>query len=83
MLVDVSGDEFESFMEILNKMQHLSTSEGSQQVIDIISEQAELEEEFQVYTEAYFKEHCFYSVFISRLRILNQWTGSQCASEWL
>ena len=50
MLVDVSGDEFESFMEILNKMQHLSTSEGSQQVIDIISEQAELEEEFQVYT---------------------------------
>ena len=52
MLVDVSGDEFESFMEVLNKMQHLSTSEGSQQVIDIISEQAELEEEFQVYTEA-------------------------------
>ena len=49
--MDVSGDEFESFMEVLNKMQHLSTSEGSQQVIDIISEQAELEEEFQVHTD--------------------------------
>ena len=47
----MSGDEFESFMEVLNKMQHLSTSEGSQQVIDIISEQAELEEEFQVHTD--------------------------------
>ena len=48
--MDVSGDEFESFMEVLNKMQYLSTGEGSQKVIDIISEQAELEEEFQVTT---------------------------------
>ena len=54
--MDVSGDEFESFMEVLNKMQYLSTGEGSQKVIDIINEQAELEEEFQVTTVA-LKEH--------------------------
>ena len=51
VLVDVSGDEFETFMEVLSKMQHLSTCDGSQQVIDIISEQAELEEEFQVHVD--------------------------------
>ena len=48
VLQDVTGEEFEVFMEMLSKLQCLSTAEGAQEVMDIITEQAELGQEFKV-----------------------------------
>ena len=48
VLQDVTGEEFEVFMEMLSKLQCLLTAEGAQEVMDIITEQAELGQEFKV-----------------------------------
>ena len=47
-LDDVSGEEFETFMEVLSKLQYTSTLEGAQEIGAIIAEQAELSAKFQV-----------------------------------
>lgn len=47
VLADVTGEEFETLMEVLGRLQYLSTPEGSQAIGEIISEQAELSSEFQ------------------------------------
>ena len=49
MLVDVTEDEFETFIDVLGKVNYLATPEGAQQIVDIISEQADLQSEFQVW----------------------------------
>ena len=46
---DVTGEEFETFIDILGKLHHLPSSlEGIEQIIVIITEQAELQSDFQV-----------------------------------
>ena len=47
--MDVTEDEFETFIEVLGKVSYLSTPEGAQQIVDIICEQADLQSEFQVW----------------------------------
>ena len=44
----MTADEFETFVDILGKLHHLSSSEGASVIIDIIIEQAELDSDFQV-----------------------------------
>ncbi|CAI7992048.1 Apoptosis inhibitor 5, partial [Geodia barretti] len=48
VLSDVTGEEFEVFMEMLSKLQFLATAEGAQEVMDVIVQQAELSAEFKV-----------------------------------
>lgn len=48
VLVDVTGEEFESLLELVSKLSYTSTVEGSQEVFTLISEQAELTTEFKV-----------------------------------
>ncbi len=48
VLADVTGEEFESFMELAGKLQYVSTLEGGQEMVTLVSEQAELGGEFQV-----------------------------------
>lgn len=48
MLVDVTGEEFESFMDLASKLQYISTPEGGQEMAKLVSDQAELGVEFQV-----------------------------------
>lgn len=50
VLGDVTADEFETFVDILGKLHHLSSSDGARVIIDIIIEQAELDSDFQVST---------------------------------
>jgi len=47
VLVDVTGEEFETLMEVLGKLKYISTPEGATEVAAIISEQAELDSDFQ------------------------------------
>ena len=48
MLVDVTGEEFETLMEVVSRLNYIATEEGSQQVASLISDQAELNTDFQV-----------------------------------
>lgn len=48
VLVDVTGEEFETLMDVLSKLKYTSTPDGAKEVVAIISEQAELTTEFQV-----------------------------------
>ena len=48
MLLDVTGEEFETLMEVLSRLNYITTEEGSQQVAALISDQAELNTDFQV-----------------------------------
>lgn len=48
VLGDVTADEFETFVDILGKLHHLQSQEGYSVIIDVISEQAELDGSFQV-----------------------------------
>lgn len=48
VLVDVTGEEFETFMDLLMQLQYVATAEGVQEVMAAISEQAELTSEFRV-----------------------------------
>ena len=50
VLVDVTGEEFETLMDVLSKLKYTSTPDGAKDVVAIISEQAELASEFQVKT---------------------------------
>ena len=67
---DVTGEEFEKFIEVLGKLHHLSRSvDGIQQIIDIITEQAELQGDFQVslhmmYMYIHVHVHCMYDEFL-------------------
>ena len=47
VLVDVTGEEFETLMDVLSKLKYTSTPDGAKEVVAIISEQAELSSEFQ------------------------------------
>ncbi|XP_002731277.1 apoptosis inhibitor 5 [Saccoglossus kowalevskii] len=47
VLVDVTGDEFVSFIKILSGLSSMQTVLGRQQLVDIVVEQADLESEFQ------------------------------------
>ena len=58
----MTGEEFEVFIELLGKLQHLSSPDGSQQIILIIAEQAELSEDFQV--GVYAKWACLHNANI-------------------
>ena len=46
--MDVTGEEFETLMDLLSKLEYVSTAEGSQQLANLINEQAELSTEFKV-----------------------------------
>ena len=48
MLLDVTGEEFETLMDVLSRLNYITTEEGSQQVAALISDQAELNTDFQV-----------------------------------
>ena len=47
--MDVTGTEFEDLMESLGKLTYVSTPEGAQELMTLISEQAELDAEFKVH----------------------------------
>jgi hypothetical protein len=47
-LLDVTKDEFLAVMEILRSMKSMSTVQGRQQLVDIVTEQAELDQPLQV-----------------------------------
>ena len=51
--MDVTEEEFETFIDVLGKISYLATPEGAQQIIDIISEQADLQSEFQVWLDIF------------------------------
>ena len=46
--MDVTGEEFETFMDLLMQLQYVTTAEGVQEVVAAIGEQAELTSEFRV-----------------------------------
>eukprot|EP00731_Ephydatia_muelleri_P007626 Em0003g1874a len=46
VLSDVTSEEFEAFVEVLSKLQYISTPEGSQEAVDTIGEQAQLTSDF-------------------------------------
>lgn len=46
--MDVTGEEFETMMEVLSRLNYISTEEGALQVATLISDQAELNSDFQV-----------------------------------
>ena len=48
VLLDVTGEEFETLMEVLSRLTYITTEEGSQQVASLISDQAELNTDFEV-----------------------------------
>lgn len=48
MLQDVTKDEFISIMNILKVQKSMSTVQGRQQLVDIVTEQAELDQSFEV-----------------------------------
>ena len=47
--MDVTEDEFQALIDVLGKVNYLSTPEGAQQIVEIISEQADLQSDFQVW----------------------------------
>ena len=49
VLVDVTSEEFETLMEVLSRLSYVSTEEGALQVATLISDQAELNTDFQVH----------------------------------
>ena len=46
VLSDVTSEEFEVFVEVLAKLQYVSTPEGAQDAVDTIGEQAQLSNDF-------------------------------------
>ena len=48
VLEDVTKDEFISIMELLKNLKMMNTVLGRQQLVDIVTEQAELDEPFEV-----------------------------------
>ena len=46
--MDVTGQEFETFMEVLTRLNYISTEEGAAQVASLISDQADLSSDFKV-----------------------------------
>ncbi len=46
--MDVTGEEFERFMELAGKLQYTSTPEGAQEMVDLVTKQAELGADFLV-----------------------------------
>ena len=44
----MTGEEFETLMEVLSRLSYITTEEGAQTVASMISEQAELNTDFQV-----------------------------------
>lgn len=53
MLEDVTKDEFIAIMEILKCQKSMTTVQGRQQLVDIVTEQAELDEPFVVCSNVY------------------------------
>lgn len=53
MLEDVTKDEFIAIMEILKCQKSMTTVQGRQQLVDIVTEQAELDEPFVVCSIVY------------------------------
>ena len=45
---DVTGDEFVAFMKILSPLKTMNTLQGRQQLIEIVTEQADLKQPFEV-----------------------------------
>ena len=62
VLGDVTADEFETFVDILGKLHHLSSSDGARVIIDIIIEQAELNSDFQVSTLAVVRMYLIFLI---------------------
>ncbi len=61
VISDVTGDEFETFIDMLAKLHHLSSSlEGIGQIVEIITDQAELRSDFQVLYNVHVKKFQFY-----------------------
>jgi len=48
VLQDVTKDEFIAIMDILKCQASMSTVQGRQQLVDIVTEQAELDQPFEV-----------------------------------
>ena len=48
VLQDVTGGEFVTFMKILASLKHMQTMVGRQHLIEIITDQADLDEPFEV-----------------------------------
>ena len=46
VLSDVTSEEFEVFVEVLGKLQYISSPEGAQEAVDAIGEQAQLSSDF-------------------------------------
>lgn len=44
----MTGEEFEIFIDVLSKLNHLASLEGIEQMVNIIADQAELKSDFQV-----------------------------------
>lgn len=57
VLVDVTGEEFERFMDLASKLQYISTPEGGQEMAKLVSNQAELGTEFQVCVQGFMRGH--------------------------
>ena len=53
----MTGEEFESFMELAGKLQYISTPEGGQEMAKLVSNQAELSAEFKVSLQWLFMQH--------------------------
>ena len=49
VLQDVTKDEFIAIMEILKCQKSMTTVQGRQQLVDIVTEQAELDQSFEVW----------------------------------
>lgn len=48
MLLDVTKDEFLAVMDILRSLKTMSTVQGRQQLVEIVTEQAELDQPLEV-----------------------------------
>ena len=49
VLQDVTKEEFINIMEILKSLTYMNTVQGRQQLLDIVTEQAELDQPFEVH----------------------------------
>lgn len=59
MLEDVTKDEFMAVMDILRSLKSMSTVQGRQQLVEIVTEQAELDQPLQVSPVCHEKEFFF------------------------
>ncbi len=63
----MTGEEFERFMELAGKLQYISTPEGGQEMVDLVSKQAELGAEFKVSCDV--------------VRLFSLFIGSPCSQQ--